>query len=569
MARKMPQRLTGYLAGLLVAIGTVGGLMGCAPGWQEPGVDFQGVALDSSDLAVRRLTDEQYKNIISDIFGPTVQLGGRFEPDLRIDGLLAVGASHISVTATGMEQYDAMARAIAAQVVDEKRRGMMISCQPASAKEPDDGCVRQVMADVGRLLYRRPLTQMELNTFVAAANVGTRKTQDFYSGLSLSLAAMLSSPKFIFRQEIAELDPARPGEYRLNAYSMASRLSFFLWNSGPDPLLLEAAASGEMNTQDGLAKQVDRMLTSPRLEAGVRAFFRDNFGFEEFATLTKDTELFPKFSTQAAEDAQEQTLRTIVDLLVARRGDYRDIFTTKKTFLTQELAAVYRVPLANPLPNGSPDMWRPYEFPPDDLRGGILTHMSFTALHSPSGRGSPTLRGKAMREVILCQKVPAPPGDVDFTLVNNTTSHNTARERLTAHATEPMCKGCHKIMDPLGLGLENFDAAGAWRTTENGALIDTGGKFDGITFKSVVELGRAIHDHPAVTSCLVNRLSAYALGRLQGSVWLRGLEQRFAASGYRLPELMQQIAIDKSFYEVVPETLGGSSPQSAMAAAGQ
>src|SRR5262249_26221239 len=157
---------------------------------------------------------------------------------------------------------------------------------------------------------------------------------------------------------------------------------------------LAAAQSGQLNTQKGLAREVDRMLASPRLEAGVRAFFTDEFGFDQFETLTKDPALFPKFSAQVSQDAREQTLRTIVALLLAHRGDYRDIFTTKKTFLTPDLAAIYRVPLVNEVPNGSPDAWRPYEFPANDPRGGILTQLAFTGLHSPPGRSSPTVRGK-------------------------------------------------------------------------------------------------------------------------------------------------------------------------------
>ena len=424
---------------------------------------------------MRRLSAQQYQNIIADVFGATVELGGRFEPDLRVNGLLAVGEGDVSITAAGIEQYDTMARRIAAQVVDPKRRDMMLRCKPATATAPDDACAAQVMARVGSILYRRPLTQSELQAYVAAANTGTVKTNNFYSGLSLSLAAMLSSPKFLFRQEMAEADPDHPGGWRLDAYSKASQLSFFLWNAGPDLPLLDAAESGKLNTRKGVAEQVTRMIASPRLEAGVRAFFIDDFGFDLFETLVKDAILFPKFSAQAASDAQEQTLKTVVDLLVKHNGDYRDIFTTKKTFITQELGAIYRIPVVDRLPNGAPDTWHPYEFAANDPRGGILTQVAFTALHSPPGRGSPTLRGKALREVLLCQKVPAPPAAVKFDIVQDTNNplYKTARDRLKAHATNPVCAGCHKIIDPIGLALENFDGAGAFRTTENGVAIDT------------------------------------------------------------------------------------------------
>ncbi len=530
------------------------------------------VGVPGLEPITRRLTPEQYENVIADVFGPAIILGGRFEPEMRVGGLLAVGSSAVSMTATGMEQYDVMARKIAAQVVDESQRKMMIPCAPAAANAPDDACVAKFMGKVGRLIYRRPLTQTELAAYVTAAHAATEKAGDFHRGLSLSLSAMLSSPKFLFRQETLEPDPRNPGTMRIDAYAKAARLSFFLWNAGPDQALLAAAESGALNTAKGLAGEVDRMLASPRLETGVRAFFTDNFGFDEFALLTKDVVLFPKFSPRVAADAQEQTLKTIVDLLLKNRGDYRDVFTTKKTFMTQELGAVYRVPVINDGPNGAPDAWQPFEFSADDPRGGILTQVAFTSLHSPPGRGSPTLRGKALREVILCQKVPAPPAAVSFNIVQDTHHpiYKTARERLTAHATESMCTGCHKIIDPMGLALENFDGAGAYRTTENGQPIDTSGALDGVPFDGAAKLGQVIHDHPATSACLVNRLASYALGQQlpAGDAWLKDSTAFFATNGYRLADLMRRLATSDGFYRLKPPAEAPKA-QSASAASAQ
>ncbi len=526
------------------------------------------VTVAPEEAAVRRLTGEQYRNVIRDVFGPTIAFGGHFEPGLKVGGLAAAGASSIGVTPAGMEQYDAIARVIAAQVVSEPYRAQTMPCQPENAKAADDACAQQFLSSVGRLLYRRPLTPASLHAHVAAAHAGAEATRDFYKGLGLSLAAMLSAPQFLFRDAELETDPDTRGGWRLDPYSKASQLSFFLWNAGPDLPLLAAAASGELSSRKGLAHQVDRMMASPRLEAGVRAFFIDNFGFDEFAELTKDAVLFPKFSAQAANDAQEQTLKTIVQLVLKENGDYRDIFTTKKTFLTPELGAIYRVPLVDDRPTGTPDGWAPYEFAADDRRAGILTHMSFTALHSPAGRGSPTIRGKALREVILCQKVPPPPGNVPFNIIQDTGNplFKTARDRLTAHRANPVCAGCHKITDPIGLALENFDGAGEFRTTENGKKIDTSGELDGIAFKDAAGLGKAVHDSPATPRCLVNRLASYALGRLPGAgeqPWIAALQASFADTGYRVPDLMREIAVSDAFYRRAlprPPVVAGTAP---------
>src|SRR5690606_6352851 len=178
---------------------------------------------------------------------------------------------------------------------------------------------------------------------------------------------------------------------------------------------------------------------------------------------------------------REQTLRTIMDVVLHRDEDFREGFTTRRTFLTPELASVYRVPLFSEVPNGAPEGWHEYEFEADDPRGGILTQVAFTALHSPAGRSSPTLRGKALREVVLCQKVPAPPGDIDFTQVEDLASAggSTAPERLTARSSVPSCAGCHKGMDPVGLAMEPFAGLGELRLTDNGAPIDPSGDLAG------------------------------------------------------------------------------------------
>ena len=510
---------------------------------------------------VRRLLPDQYRNTIADVFGSDIEIGGRFEPDIRESGLLAIGATRVSVTGSGLAQYDGMARGIASQAVDEKHRNLFVPCQPVSLTEPDDACARTFLGKAGLHLYRRPLTDEELNLRVSAAAEATNVLGDFYQGVALSLGGMLTSSQFLFRQETTEPDTDHPGLSRLNAHSIAERLSFFLWNTSPDAELLEAAASGALHTEKGLMEQANRLLASPRLEDGVREFFRDMLHFERFATFAKDPAIYPKFTTDATEASQEQTLRTIVDRLLTHNGDYRDLFTTRETFLNPLLGSVYGVPVPKMTPNGAPDPWVPHTYSKDDPRAaGILMHASFTALHSHPGRTSPTLRGKAIREILMCQHVPDPPGNVEFNIVQDTDNpdYKTTRARLQAHATEPMCTGCHKITDPMGLAMENFDAASGFRTVENGEVIDTSGSLDGKTFNNAVELGQVLHDHPAVTDCIVNRVYAYAVGRAstkgEGD-WMKHLKGKFAANGHRFPDLMRAIVTSSAFYRVTgPET---------------
>lgn len=520
---------------------------------------------------MRRLTEAQYRNVVADIFGDGIELGGRFDPDPRAGHLIAIGAGRASVTASGLEQYDKIARSIGGQVVDEAHRRETMECQPHSATAPDDACTRRFLARVGRHLFRRPLTDQELTNYVAGAAVATAKTGDYYNGVALSLAAMLSSPRFLFWQETAEPDPDHVGQQRLDAHSMAQRLSLLLWNSAPDAALLAAAETGEMHSRKGLSAQVERLLASPRLEAGVRAFFADMLEFDRFGTLAKDAELYPKFNPAAGTQAQEQTLRTLVDQLLARHGDYRDVFTTRQTFLTPTLGSIYRVPVV--VPDGRIDAWVPYEFAEASGKAGILTHLSFVALHSHPGRSSPTLRGKAVREIFLCTKVPDPPGNVDFSRFESPTGEfRTARERLAAHATDPTCAGCHKITDPVGLAFETFDTAGTPRTTDGGMTIRTEGDLDGVAFADAGGVGRAVRDNPQAATCLVERLLDYALGRpatASEAAWRsESLQRGFAADGYRLPELLRRIVLSDSFYRVAPAAGGETKSSNDHAEAG-
>ena len=517
-------------------------LAGCGP--SEP-------ASSGGSPVIRRLTEDQYRHIIADIFGGDIAVAGRFDPLNRTDGLLTLGSARAAITPASYEQFDSMAHQIAAQVVDEQHRDILVPCKPAKEDAPDDACARQFLGKVGRLLYRRPLKDSELKAMTGLAREAAATLGDFHGGLAYGLAGLLEAPNFLLIRDTVKDDPDHLGNQTLDAYAKASRLSFLLWDSAPDDALLTAAATGELDTRRGLARQADRMLASSRLDDGVRAFFADMLGFDGFDTLAKDQVIYPAFTQPVAGDAAEQTLRTVTDLLVHRNADYRDLFTTSETFLSRRLGAIYRMPV------GSTEGWERVQLPEGDPRAGIVTQVSFVALHSHPGRSSPTLRGKAVREILLCQKVPDPPANVNFALVQDTKNpqFRTARERLGAHRTQATCAGCHKIMDPIGLALENFDGAGQYRDQENGAAIDASGDLDGVAFKDSQDLGKVLHDDPAATACLVRRLTEYGLGRAPAkgeADWMNFLDQTFAANGYKLPALLRRIATSDAFYAVSP-----------------
>ena len=498
------------------------------------------------EASLRLLSQSQYANTIQALFGKQIVPNVRFAPIPRSGGLTAVGARAAVMTVGALEPLENAARAVAGAVVSEANRELLIPCRPTAGQSRDDACAREFLAPTGRLLFRRTLTAPELDGAVRIAGNAAMDAGDFYTGLSAALSYLLVSPSFLYIKESAEPDPANPGQWRLDGPAKASRLSFFLWDAAPDRALLDAAERGLLHTPAGLRHELQRMLASPRIEQGVRAFFEDMLVAEGFDLLAKDPVIYPAFTSKVVMQAREQLLRTIVEHLLNRHGDYRDLFVTRRTFMTRDLAAVYRVPV-----NAGPNEWVPHEFAEQERRAGLLTLVGFLARYAHPGRTSPTNRGRGLRETLLCQRVPDPPPNVNFELFEDVTAERrTARQRLDAHNANPICAGCHRLTDPLGLIFERFDGAGQFRLTENGAPIDPSGEVNRVPVRDAIDLGQRLREDPALTSCLVSRSYSYATGREikpADRPLLRYLEARFEEGGYRFRNLVHTIAMSRAF----------------------
>lgn len=494
----------------------------------------------SPQTYLRRLTETQYRQSIADIFGSDIKVLGNFEPDMRVHGLLAEGTTRVSVTPAGLEQYENIARGVAVQATDPAHWAKVVGCLPDTSDKTGARCATAFFEHIGRQLYRRPLQPAEVRSAVDNTLASAKKLGSYQAGLGAALAGLMTSPDFLFRVERSGTGP------ELDAWSRASRLSFLLWNTTPDTGLLDAAERGDLDSEAGLAQQVDRLMASPRFNDGVRAFFDDFLRLDGLNSLSKDSTIYPAFSASIANAAREQTLRTISELLVTGRGSYRDLFTTRRFAMNRTLGPLYNVPVA------SKD-WTIYEFPADDPRTGLLTQLSFLALHSHPGRTSPTLRGKAVREVLMCEEIPAPPANVNFSVVQDVSNPNlrTTRERVQAHLNDEDCAGCHRKTDPIGLGLEKFDGAGQFRALENNTAIDVAGDLDKATFVGAAELGAVMAKSPAVTSCLVQSTYRYAVGRPIARAEQPLIEQyqrTFADNAYRFVDLVRAIALNPNFY---------------------
>jgi hypothetical protein len=530
---------------------------GCASDSIEPGaptatITAQPTAPPSRIVAARRLTESQYRSAIKDVFGPDVVVNVRFEPEVRSDSLLAIGADTVSISANGLEGYFAAARSISQQALTEKNRSRVVTCAlpPEPAKVRDDPCLKQIVSSVGAQLFRRPIDpQMLAPRLTLAADVA-EQTGKVDSGLESALVSLLTAPDFLFRIERAEAQLGANDTWTLDPYSRAARISFLLWDAPPDKELLAAAQSRDLMTEAGLKTQVDRLLASPRVEQGVRAFFTDYLQLDRFDGLTKDAAQYPKFSPAVAAAAREQTLRVVLAQVMRENADFREIFTTRDTFIDRSLGAIYRVPYAAK----TKDEWVPYTFDEESGQSGVLTQVTFNSLFSHPARSSPTKRGVAVNEIFRCIIVPQPPADVDLSKLSSAANTGkTVRDRLIFHRSEPMCSGCHMLTDPAGLALEHFDGIGQHRLTENGAVIDVSSDFFGAHIDGARGLGEFLRNDPNVPACLVNRLRSFGTGRAPASedqAAIDAMVQEFISDGFNVIRAMARLAASPASFTV-------------------
>jgi hypothetical protein len=502
--------------------------------------------VSSSAPAMRRLTESQYHHAIRDLFGPDVVIATGLEPDQQVSGLYAIGTTAGTVSPLGVEQFETAAFQIAGQVMDDSAlRDAVLPCTPDGIV--DDGCASLAITELGRRVWRRPLDDEEVETLVSIASASSTALSSFDLGFEFAIAALLQSPNFVYRIELGEEHPDLPGMYRYTDFDMASRLAFFLWDSTPDDTLLDAAAAGELTTDQGLADQVDRMLADDRARDGVRAFFFDMMALSALDSLSKDTTIFVAYNETIGPSAREETLMALEYLVVDEDGDYRDIFTSQRTFVNPKLASMYGVQAPNR------DGFGMVELPSDANRRGLLGHASILALHAHPVSSSATRRGIFIRENLLCHDIPPPPSNLSTGIPEESANAPTLRDRVATHLSDPFCAQCHNMTDLIGLGLENYDGLGMWRTHENGALIDPSGDVDGDEFANAWDLGRAMHDHPDTSNCLVETAWRVSGGQriYSGERDLVDyLQWKFSDDGYRVKQLWRDIALSDGFRRV-------------------
>ena len=324
-------------------------------------------------------------------------------------------------------------------------------------------------------------------------------------------------------------------------------------NGPPDAALLDAAANGALDTAEGVAAEVKRMIESPLARRGLRAFATEWLQLDELDDLVKDPMIYTQASSDVGPAAREETLRDLERIAFDLDADVRDLLTTRETYINRKLASVYGVRAP------SQTDFALATLPDDQPRRGLLGQLSMLALQAHPTTTSPTLRGKFIRTILLCQTVPPPPVNLNTAIPEASDTARTMRQRLTLHSENPFCAGCHKLTDPIGLGLEQFDGLGVLRQMEGGEPIDASGTLDGATFKDAAGLAQVLHDHAELGPCLARRTYRYATGHIETDgeeAAVKWLGERLGTSGFKMKQLLVTIATSATFRRAGATTPG-------------
>lgn len=498
-----------------------------------------------------RLTSAQYLNMVSDILGVDAS-DLDLEPDTNPYLFTSIGAGESVLSSLGAERYTEAGVEVARRYFERPDRlEMDLGCVPSSL---DDGCSDQMIRWLGLRLYRRPLVEAEVDRWrehagaISALSEGGSEAEATLIGLQWALAGMLQTPQVLYRLEAGEPDPnsSSPEALRYTSLEMASRLAFTLQNTTPDPDLIEAGVSGALVDPERLTAEVDRLLDTSSARAAVGAFFTQYLDLARLRSVERDPARYPGV-TPALLEAMEVEVQLLVDELVFReRRDVRRLFDQRRAYVNATLAAHYDLSVEG----ASPVLFQPVSLSDESPRAGLLGLGAFLTMNAHPTETSPTLRGKYIRERLLCQEVPPPPDDIDLNLEREVGEAATLRERLEQHRDDPACYGCHQFIDPPGFIFERFDSVGRYRETLDGVALDTSGEIDGVPVSDVAGLAALLADDPRLTQCMVRQLYRFAQGRLETEGEegeLTRLHTRFAADGFRFDQLLRALALSEGF----------------------
>jgi hypothetical protein len=417
-------------------------------------------------------------------------------------------------------------------------RDRIVTCDPVANGTT---CQRTILEQFAKKAWRRPVSSQEVDRLQAFVTLAEKEGDDVNEGLKLALRSILDSPHFLYRVEIDE-NPSSTEPHVLSQYEIASRLSYFLWSSMPDEALFTAAEQEKLYDPKELRSQVHRMLADKKAEAFVENFVGQWLFTRALSDHEPDTIVYPTFDQQLRKDMQNETLTFVKDLIFNNQ-DFRLLLTADYSFLNQRLAEHYGVQGVQ----GEELVKTPLS---GTKRQGLLTQGSVLTVTSYPRRTSIVKRGKWVLTQLLCNPPADPPPNVEA-ITDKATATGSLREIMEAHRADPVCASCHKVMDPLGFGLENYDGVGKWRTEENGFSLDSRGELpDKTQFEGALELSEILSNDARFPRCVAQHTLTYALGRGPGAgdqAYLDEITKHFAERGYMFGDLVTAIVTSEPF----------------------
>ncbi len=495
-------------------------------------------------VTIRRLNRTEYNRTIADLVGIDFHPADDFPADDVGYGFDNIG-DVLTLPPMLMEKYLRAAEEIVRRAMENPQtRRRIVFCRPGPELSPEE-CLQRILRRFATRAYRRPVREDELQRLVELVQRTRKGGATPKDALSVALQAVLVSPHFLFR---VELDPPADdpdGIRPLNDYEIASRLSYFLWSTMPDERLFELASQGKLRDHDTLKKEARRMLVDPRAEALVQNFASQWLTLGRLERVERDRGRFPKFSDQLRRDMLEETL-ALFRYVMREDRSILEFLTADYTFVNERLARHYGIE------GVQGDAFRKVALPPQ--RRGVVTHASILTVTSNPTRTSPVSRGKWLMETILGTPPPPPPGNAaPLAEGKGAELLGSLRERLEQHRADPECATCHKQMDVLGFGLENFDAIGSWRTKDGRFPIDASGELPGgIRFSGPSELMMVLAEARRDDFCrgFTRKMLTYALGRgvvPEDRCTLERIRVELEQSGYRFSRLVEAIVTSDPF----------------------
>ncbi|WP_437673978.1 DUF1592 domain-containing protein [Sorangium sp. So ce131] len=521
----------------------------------DPGAQVQcapGAAAPGPTPRLTRLTHAQYDNAIRDLFDKDMKASAAFLEDPAFEGFNN-NAKALLVDDLLAGAYRSAAETIAADaVVDQAVLGNILPCAPEGDGE---ACARQLIRELGKRVYRRPLSAAQEEAYVAAFRRGNGlygAGTPFEQGVRHVIEGMLQSPFFLYRIELSEeLD----GEIiPLDGYEVATRLSFLLWNSQPDDALLARAESGALATAEGVEAEARRMLDDPKAARVIDDFHGQWLQMSRYEDLTKDPSVYPGFDAAVWSAMKAETQQFIRHVILEMEGDYAALMTEPVGFVNDKLAPIYGVE-----GDFTSDL---VETPLDPAtRAGLLTQAGFLSANAFPDQTSPIHRGVFIQRQILCATIPDPPPNINTELPPRQGEIKTTRDQVEALTSPDTCTTCHGVINPPGFAFEHFDPVGRYRADEHGEVIDAAGALrvgdEELRFDGALDLIAQLAESPVAERCYLSNWYRYGNARQlspEDTCTLEELDAKLSGAGYTIKELLVALTQTKTFrYRAVEE----------------